>query len=47
MVVCVQLCVYVGMCGEGVKVAVCRVRLCQGEYFWKGMQMLTVNVAAL
>ena len=41
------MCSYV--CGEGggVKVAVCRVRLCQGEYFWKGMQMLTVNVAVL
>ena len=40
------MCSYVCGEGEGVKVA-CRVRLREGEYFWKGMQMLTVNVAVL
>ena len=44
------MCSYVGMCvekGKGSKWHVCRVQLCQGEYFWKGMLMLTVNVAVL
>ena len=43
-------CICVVMCvekGKGSKWHVCRVRLREGEYFWKGMQMLTVNVAVL
>ena len=44
------MCSYVGMCvekGKGSKWHVYRVWLCQGEYFGKGMQMLTLNVAVL
>ena len=42
--VCMWICVEKG---KGSKWHVCRVRLFQDEYFWKWMQMLTVNVAVL
>ena len=42
----VWLCVCVGRCvemGRGSVWCVCRGCLCQGEYFWKGMQMLILK----
>ena len=41
---CVGRCVEMG---RGSVWCVCRVWFCQCEYFWMGMQMLTVNVAVL